>query len=410
MGLEPDLQRLEELAALALPEAMSLQETIVAEVDGAQILGVLVKRTYSITGDACVLSPEDEQEPLFDRDVPYAVVDPPLVSPIAIADDTCALKGATDVVVQGDVFAGRKPATEVIAEVRFKNVERRIRATGDRRGDFNAGGQAVFSDPEPFEEMPLRYDYAYGGCDSTALERYGFPGAEEIDFARPDYGIWARTPYHYPRNPAGCGYLVELDRESFEGLAIPNLEHADQPLTPKRLAVGSAERWITGPLPAALDWQAADWFPRMAYLGFLPDHDGLEGKPPQEVKLGWARRDVLETKSILEDVANARAEFAQAASPGMAIDGVAPDETFLLVNLHPRRRNLRVTLAGEVPETRLTLPDGVQPQLVPHLNSVVLRPADERVTVVWYVRAALPRRYAEHELAELEPKVIWRRR
>ena len=257
--------------------------------EGRRRLGLVLKRTYIFRdGGGCDAAEEDQQEPLTFQEFPYEELEPPLVSPVRLDNDMFAFRPKTDLVVQGSAYTYFSGVSKTHVAVRIGTFERSIRVYGDRQLMRGLDGKLRFSDPEPFDAMPVRYDRAYGGVDVTALRRRPAPKMlRELAQVMPDIPIDTDTPFHYARNPCGRGFLIDDDEESLAAVQVPNLEFPFDWITPERLATGSVHGWVTAPLPACMDWQSAGWFPRIAYLGaavFPPDYSG----PVRETELGWA--------------------------------------------------------------------------------------------------------------------------
>jgi hypothetical protein len=378
-----------------------------ASREGKHFLTLLRKRTYRISQGRC--HPARAPEPLVKQEIPYdASLKGPDVSPPAFVNEGHARKPKTDVIVQGDVHAVDPGTRRLTASVRFGRHRREIAVFGERRGEY-VGASPRFSEPEPFESVPLRWDFAYGGCDRFVLAREGFPFGEELARVRPEIDAMAATPYHYPRNPCGRGYLVALERDAFEGLLLPALEHAAEPLSPLRLAQGSPERWLHAPLPACWDWQSERFFPRMGYLGFTPPHAG--DTIPAEVKRGWASPDLLSIRPVLHGrEPTVSLEHAQAAAPGMSVDDLLPGQRVELRHLHPKRVLMSFDLPDETPDVKLGLGGPALTDLVPHLDSVVIRPDPGEVVVVWSLRAEVRTIPSYEQAATLKRVERWVRR
>lgn len=375
---------------------------------GKRALALLIKRTYRITNHRCELAAPGDQEVLQEGEIPYRDdVPPPRVSPPAFVNDGQILRRRTDVVVQAIAYAYAKDTRKLTASVRFGKHEREIVVHGDRRGELDAMGRPRFSEAEPIASVPVLYDFAYGGIDRAAFARDVDPVREMIEKTRPEYAGLRAAKYRYPRNPCGVGYLIQLDPERFIGLRIPNLEYPFDPLGPSRLAVGDVKRWIRGPLPAGWDWQSQSWFPRAGYLGMTREVEDRR-EIPEEARRGWAARDVLSNPPIFEDPARVISpECAQSASPGMSVDDLLPGETFVLRNLHRNKPTYSFQLPTEVLRAKLELWPGALTDLEPHLDSVVVRPSQGELIVVWSARAAVERSYTYEELWNMRREVTW---
>jgi len=378
--------------------------------EGERRLALVLKRTYRIGNHRAEPAAPDDEELLQEHELPY---DPerasPLVSPPVFVNEARIRRRRTDVVVQAIAYAYAKGTRELTARVRFGEHERSIVVHGARRGEIDRAGRPRFSEAEPIEGVPLRYDFAYGGVDQRALEKRRDPLRAILAQARYDFDPQAVTDYHYPRNPCGLGYLIDLDEEGFDGLPIPFLEHPFDPLSPARLAVGDPKRWARGPLPACWDWQSETWFPRLGYLGMAPDVDDPD-LVPEEARRGWAARDVLRIPPVHHAPDRPISpEFDQCASPGMSIAELSPAETFVLTNLHPNKPTYSFQLPGEVPEVKLDLGGPSLTDLEPHLDAVVVRPDPGELVMLWSARTTILRSYTFDELAGTRRVVRWAR-
>lgn len=393
----------------ALLEAKPSTEVLVAGRAGGELhVGMLLKRTYRVDGAGrCELAGPDEQHLVVKHFVLAHDLPAPLVAPVLLDDDTAAFRNATDLVVQGSAQSYGRTIDRTTVAVSCGDFRREIRVYGDRRAEWK-DGRLRFSLPAPFETMSIGYGRAYGGYDSVALRAWSDPQFEAMKQGRPEYDLGRATPFHYPRNPSGRGFLVEATRESVSEVLVPNLEFPFDPITPERLAVGSPERWLRGPLPASMDWTRPDWFPRCAYLGVsgvAPD----AALPVAEIDLGWAPPDLLESPSAIEHPDAMRPEVAQGASPGLSLPYLDPAAELLIENLHPEQPTWRVRLPGEVPDARLELGGPVLTPLAPHLNSVLVQPSAGLVVTTWCAHAAAQREPGPLEADELAREVRWSR-
>jgi hypothetical protein len=402
---QPDLS---QLPPDLKPQEIGVDEFIQGRPHGERTLALLLKRTFAITPNGeCELA--DEQEPIVDGELLYDLVAAPFRSSVRFGNDALAFKDRTDVVVQGSAYAYEHGTRRTTVSFRIGDLAREIVVYGDRHGEWSNGGGPRFSEPDSFESVPVRWERAYGGPDLTALERYGWAVGEALDTARPEWDLASRTPYHYPRNPCGCGYLIELDRESFEDLPIPNLEFPFDQLVPERLAVGAADRWIHGPLPAGMDWVGSGWYPRTGYLGLAPRYE-LRDEQPAEVELGWATQDLAVTASILENSARPpRQEYFQAAAPGLVLPTAAAGCSLEITNMHPDVRVRVIRLPAEVPQVRLGFERGRLEALDTRLSTIVVRPDLDEIVLTWCARTPVSRAYSLEQVDAMRRDVRWRK-
>lgn len=365
--------------------------------DSGSSLSALAKRTYRIDARGrCVLS--DVQLPL-QEDVIYEDEAEELVG----ADtDLMHWKPLTDIVVRGH---GYSPVArpEIGVGIRVGTHSKLVLAVGDRRATLNAAGRPVFSRPEPFTKMPLTFALAYGGRDRAAEAKHGNPAEKFSRFLSPGARIDAMSPYFYPRNPSGTGYLVELSRPAVEGLVLPRLEDPEDRLMPDRLAAGSWERWPEMPVPQSLGWLGHAWFPRATYFGVVPHHEPPD-RPPFEVRKGWVPPDVLAQKDVPTGFSM---RATNGGSLGLQVPYLRGDEDGSLHNLSPLGEVVRFKLPGEVPEIWTDGRKGKMNKTEPRIHTLLVEPDEMRLSIVWRGSAPALRPYAKAELEKMPLRVVW---
>jgi hypothetical protein len=194
---------------------------------GTELLLVVVKATFLLTDGAPALAPE--QAPPVSAD---AYAGEPDASSLVQATETTLYKPAADVVVQGSAFPPRGRGSEALVALEIGPIRKIIRVVGDRRWK-NARGVDM-STPEPFVEMPLTYERAFGGRDASAS-----------------------PPEAWPKNPVGVGFRGKGSRAPVAGTPLPNLE---DPQRPTSRATDRLPARAFGPI-------APSWSPRVAYAG-----------------------------------------------------------------------------------------------------------------------------------------------
>lgn len=361
--------------------------------DGRRVLVVLVKRTYRIGARGeCELA--TAQVPLCEEPR-YASDGVTLEEDL----DLWPIKLRSDVVVRGHVYNHPRQPT-FTAGISVGSAKKLIAVSGDRRCAVRHDGKIVFSAPTVIEKVPLSYAFAYGGKDAIAEAEYGNPAEELGPYLPPGADpamIASASPFFYPRNPAGRGYLVEATTAAVDALVLPNLEHPGDLLTPDRLAAGGTSRWIYQPVPASLGWLDYGAFPRLAWLGVVPDCD--EGADPG--KLGEVRFGYCSPELFRQTDAPARPSFegVQGASLGLRVPHLRGGEAVELLNLTRDRESFRFRL----PTSKLALSvDGREGKLLrtdpPVIHSIVVEPDEMRLSIVWRGSAPARRAYAPDEL------------
>jgi hypothetical protein len=378
------------------PDATAVQLSA-SDENGKPVLSVLCKRTYEIRPSGqVVLAPQ--QVPL----VQDFEIDPENPRRLHHDTDLYPLKLLTDVVVRGHAYGTGQRS--FIATVQVGSFKKEVAIFGDRRCSVGSTGHIIFSEPKVIERIPLRYDRAFGGLDAVAQEAHGNPVEALGKYLDPSIDISGASPFAYPRNFAGVGYLIEPTPAAVERLVLPNLEDPLDRLSPSHLAVGDPMRWPLMPMPHAFDWVDPGTFPRLAYMGIVHDHEPVQG-PIAEVARGYAPADVLAEKPV-EEKANLR--FTNGASLGLQLPHLQGGEQCMLGGLHPRAAVLKFQLPKERPEIKTDGRNGTMKSTKPVIHTVEIEPDAMRVSVVWRGAAPALRPYMAEELAKMPMLVSWR--
>lgn len=403
----PDAARaMAEALREAASEPPSTELLIDGRPGGERRIGLVLKRTYRIAEDGhCELADDAAQEPVSESESVYDEVDAPRCSPVCVDDDSFGFRPRCDVVLQGAAYTHSPHARSTQVSIKIGQHRRDIDVHGDRVLEKGPTGEWRFSEAEPFERMPLRYERAYGGVDRVAWERYGLPPEfEAMMKARPEYELDRQTPYHYPRNPSGCGFLVEGDPESLASVTVPNLEYAFDPVTPERLSVGRSDRWGEAPIPAGVDWFARSWFPRSAFVG-----RGHAPRVPggyREQQLGWLPEDFQGPPRA--QAHSVRPEYFQGASPGFSFDDVGPLTPVELHHVHPEHLRVRFELPDDVPHVAVSIRGPSATVLEPRPISIVIRPDLDELVITWCASARVDHPYTPEQALEWPRRVEWR--
>lgn len=346
--------------------------------DGGPVFSVLAKRTYAIRAGGPAERVEDR--PLLESDVYYGSGDPETCS-VRYEAETAPYKLETDVVLVGSAFAPQgDPVRSMTVSVRVGGHRHDVRIVGDRRCLYRPDRPPEVTDPEPFTELPLRYERAYGGRDAASDPE---------------------MPFVYPRNHVGRGIAVRNTRESVDGLPLPNLEDPDDPLTPDRVVLGDPARWPGQPLPRGVGWFAKTWYPRCSFLGVVPGPVALDTVMPEERmglvpegQVAAARRRQLPAFDV---------RFNNGASVGLALPFLAGDEAVELSGVVPSG-DLAFRLPGEVPSMALDIGSGPE-ELTPVLHTVLFRMEEWEMDLVWRGALEYPGVEWLPEMTKLEPRV-----
>lgn len=267
---------------------------------GQPILTIIIKGTFAIPGQTrAQATPADSQLPLATTDEYYH---DDVTSSTRIESDKVPYKPRADIVLVGKAYAmGKQPATVVDVLLRVGRVVKIIRAFGDRQWLYPSwlSLSPSISQTQPFTEMPLIYERAFGGIDHKA-------------------GKWCKE------NLIGCGFIGKKSKVSVHKKPLPNLED------PKNLIT----TWDSQPKPVGFGFYSRNWQPRMGYTGTYDDKWQAERAP-----------------EIAEDF---RFDFYNGAHPDLQVTGyLHGDEEVEMRHLTPKG-HLLFHLPGVKPAIMVT--------------------------------------------------------
>lgn len=205
----------------------SAESTWTRDERGAEFWLIAIRACFEI-------DPEGHQSPAAEQtDVQRSPVfaGDPLVSGLLRDSDFALHKDGTDVLVEGRAHAPKnRPATQSSVRLKVHTVDKTLNVVGDRRLSKGLIGLSM-SKPEPFLEMPLTWDRAYGGWDRKG-----------------------KSEKWEPSNPGGRGFAS--DASHLNGTLAPNVEYPDAPYR----GPGEGRAASFGPV-------APHWQPRLQYAG-----------------------------------------------------------------------------------------------------------------------------------------------
>lgn len=302
---------------------------------GNKIWLVVVKATFNIQPDgSCRLA---GNEPVLQIAQPYGEFGQ---SSLRYEADLFGVKPTTDILVHGVAISPKgKRVTALDVLLRVGPINKHLRVTGDRVWEKGVFGGVKMSLPEPFEEMPLTYERAYGGWDRSAedVEQHRLEG----------------------RNPVGTGFAVRV--ENCPGLRLPNIEYPDQ-------LIGA---WKDRPSPACFNAIDCAWSPRRELAGTYDEH--------------WRRTRFPSWATDFEPRYNNCAPADQ-QSPRFLVGGERVD----VLNMSERG-----ALSFEIPKVRFTFRTRFGQERVDHegqLCTVIVEPNVPRVMLVWQTSIICNRR------------------
>ena len=354
-------------------------------------LSVLVKQTFGIDekGNCWPLTDSDQ---LVDNITYYEHNDQILKED----SDLFVHKKYCDIVIKGKArnFGGEK---KFIASIRVGEKQLDISVQGNRKPYLDVYGKLIFGEPEIAHEIPLRFDFAYGGKDTESEKKLQLP-SEEIMAAMPEHNWYADSPYRYQRNPEGKGFIVEHSKAMIEQLELPNLEDPDHPVTPENIIVGDVNRWIEMPIPQATDWISHAWVPRLLYTG-LVEFPYQNTDIIKECKLKLVEPDIYSKKQLSTGF-NYR--FFNGAHYGLQINPLVSPGICTLTNIHPTYKNMDIKLPKMLPKIWTDGRNGKLNETQTFLHSIIIYPEENKLNMVWRGTAPALRPYMKQEL-ELMP-------
>jgi hypothetical protein len=324
---------------------------------GEHVFCVILKRTYRIGAAGAVERAERDHE--FLRIDQYYEDGDPEWSTVEYEAELAPYKPSTDVVVIGSAHApDGLPTQQMSVGVQVGSRKKSLLVSGDRHCAYREGQLPLFTDPVPFTRMAINYQRAYGGRDERSI---------------PD------IPFHYPRNFMGKGMVLRNVQHSVDGLALPNIEDPQDPLTPERLFMGEPERWHLQPLPQGFGWRQRTWYPRCALLGVYPPFTA-PGTVTAEERMGLVPRNhiALAKQSRLPPL---ESHFNNGASLGLIFSNFQHDSEIVLTGLTPAG-TLKFALPADMPRIGLDVGSGMQ-ALEPRLHTVSVRPDAAELDMIW---------------------------
>lgn len=207
--------------------AFAAESTWTRDERGAEFWLVAVRACFDIDPEGRQ-TPSEEQTPVQRAAI---FTGDPAASSLFQDNDFVLHKDGTDVLVRGRAYAPvGVPTAQCSVRLAVQNIDKMLLVTGDRLLSYRSLGLSV-ARPQPFLDMPLTWERAYGGWD-----RKGEP--EEWE----------------PCNPAGTGFAS--DPSHLHEAAAPNVEYPDAPY-----------RGHKSGRPAGFGPVAQHWQPRLRYAG-----------------------------------------------------------------------------------------------------------------------------------------------
>lgn len=250
--------------------------------------------------------------------------------------DAALSKPGTDVALIAKARSVTGLVKQLDVDLSVGTLHKVIRVFGDRFWEKSTTGWKMTS-PEPFETMPLVYEFAYGGKDPW----------QEAD----------EPPDTDQRNPVGKGYAGKKAHKVTDRIPLPNLELPDQLISDIRQR----------PEPAGFGFVARNWRPRNLLLGTY-DKSWEEQRNP-----------------LLP--ADFDPDSYAAASSGLRADHYLTGGEEVVINNVSTQGKINFNL----PERRLKVVSYIDEKRVEHevvMDTVVIEPHQNRVVLTWRVAIA----------------------
>lgn len=297
--------------------------------DGRGVVAAIVKGTFDLPAGGATPVLADEQLPIAYADEYFEEEEAP--ASIRSAGDAVPLKPGTDVALVGHAYSPGGKTKTLDVQLQAGPLQQTIRVFGARAW-YRALGSWKISAPLPFDRMPLRYEFAFGGTDTRDAD----PAKHGRD----------------PRNPVGMGFSFDGGKGDVDGLRLPNLEHPAAPIKSR------SDR----PPVCGFGFINCQWEPRVRYAGTYDEE--------------WERtRNPL----LPEDFDD---RFYNAAHSGLvATPHLSGGDPFRLIN-GSKEGDLRFNLPNKRISVTVVMKDRSQthPSV---LDTVVVEPDEQRLTLTW---------------------------
>jgi hypothetical protein len=329
------------------------------EPSGRELLVVVIKGTFHLPRTA------DEPLRLHEEQVPLIMADTftgePGYSAPHYEVDFAPRKKRCDVLLLGSAHAPEgRPATCVPVGLRVNGVTKTFNVVGNRRWQAGASGVSA-SNPEPFTVMPISYDCSFGGVDN----KHEDPAKHAA----------------FMRNPVGRGFHKHLKSEWVDGAPLPNTEELNRPIT------ATDDDY----LPMSFGPIGRGWDPRYRYAGTYDDK--------------WLEEHFPFLPPDFDE------QYYQAAPLDQQFNGPLGGQEIALVNLTPDGNRSFTLPAFEAP-VHLFPKKGAREDLIATLDTLVLEPDQERLTMTW--RVCRPLKKNMFEIAQIlvgkQGKEWWQQR
>lgn len=344
---------------------LAVSKFVSSDVAGRDHLVIVTKATWSFP------MPGERPRPL--APLPFVDADEylgePGLSPMRYGSDDALFKPRCDVIFDACAHSPPgEPVTEQVVAWSIGGLSKSVKVTGHRRWSRRLGVWTL-SAPQPFEQMPLHYDKAYGGTLTYRLRDKTLADCLST-------------------NPVGTGFAKRRTLAQLDGAAAPCLEALDDPI---RSPGGQHRPMAFGPI-------GRHWLPRRSFSGTYDE--------------SW-RRNVF--PFLPEDFDE---RFHQCAPPDQQMEYPTGGEAVVLHNMSSTFVNGTSVLRFKLPSfdglaVRVLRKDYSHETLRPVVDTLFFEPdaptADDaparrgRFTAVWRCRTAIRRRIQEFDTVAVGP-------
>lgn len=315
------------------------ERAVLADLDGAELWVVVVKGTWTFSAETGDLQLAEDQVPVCLVD---EYVGKPGKSSLMYDCDLTFRKPGTDIILHGHAVAPDGDlVTSLDVSLAVGDLNKTIRVFGDRRWCRSPLGP-VPSSPGRFSRIPLVYERAYGGED---------PHETDTEQRASDQ-----------RNPVGSGFATQA--ASLIDLPVPNLEAPDDLIS----------NWRSRPRPMGFGPIARNWVPRITYAGTYDERWRRERLPfyPDDFQCEF---------------------FLSSPRDQVARPHLRGGEKVCMRNLTSSG-----LLAFNLPRVTLGFSTLFAGRRVNHpatLGTVILKPDQSQLVLVWHTMLRCPRRHLD---------------
>ncbi|PKN89215.1 MAG: DUF2169 domain-containing protein [Deltaproteobacteria bacterium HGW-Deltaproteobacteria-1] len=295
--------------------------------EGAEVMLLVLKGTWRIEGGG-KLSVADGQMPIISEPIYRGEPDK---SSLIYDTDVVLEKPGTDCVLIGHARALKPRLAYVDVTFGVGPVKKHARVFGERQWEKSMLGESIVK-IRPIEEIPLIWENAFGGSDTS----------------------WKDSSKHEfcLENPVGRGFLAKKTVINIDGQRLPNIEDpADLIKNPKQ-----------HPKPIGFGMIAPYWQPRASYAGMYDER--------------WRKY----ISPLLPDDFDTR--FNLSAAPPLSTKTHLKGNERVLVEGASKHGRLLFDLPGITPKVKARR-RGYEGDLPMRLDTIFVEPDNERIILTW---------------------------